>query len=225
MKKHAGAMRKRLQYFWGIYVQRDPFLLSIKKWFSDHGDEKLRLDYPLDQRAIVFDVGGYRGDFASAVFNKFGCRVYVFEPVSEFYHECVDRFANEPAIRCFNFGLSRQSAFLPMQVCRDESSVKRSMDGAEPANVSIRSIDEVFNELRLEQIDLMKINIEGGEYDLLPAMIEGGLLGKTRFVQVQFHNFVPNANELRKKIRNSLQVTHREMWNYEFVWESWERKE
>ena len=51
-------------------------------WVRDNGDHTLRLDYDLNEDSIVFDVGGYRGDFTSAIFNKYNCNVYVFEPVS-----------------------------------------------------------------------------------------------------------------------------------------------
>lgn len=32
-----------------IYVLRDRFLLSAKKWFKDEGDKTLRLNYPLNE--------------------------------------------------------------------------------------------------------------------------------------------------------------------------------
>lgn len=40
-------------------VLRDKFLLEVKRWFCDRGDETLRLTYPLDKNSIVWDVGGF----------------------------------------------------------------------------------------------------------------------------------------------------------------------
>jgi hypothetical protein len=96
-------------YYYKLYVLCDPFLRNVKNWFADHGDETLRPDYPLDQTSIVFDVGGYRGDYADAIHKKYGCHIYVFEPVQIFYNECVKRFSNNENISCLNYGLSSAS--------------------------------------------------------------------------------------------------------------------
>lgn len=204
-----------------IYVMRDPFLWTVKKWFADRGDETLRLDYPLEQTSVVFDVGGYLGDYADAIHRKYGCQVYVFEPVPAFYAACVKRFRDNPSITCLNYGLSSASGWFEMSLADDGSSFKKS-EGGSTQKAQIRAITDVVSELGIDKIDLIKINIEGGEYDLLPAIVESGLINRIKFVQVQFHDFIAGAIENRQRIRASLQKTHREMWNYEFVWESWE---
>lgn len=39
----------------------------------------------------------------------------------------------------------------------------------------------------IDDIGLMKINIEGGEYELLERMIELGIINKVKDIQIQFH--------------------------------------
>jgi hypothetical protein len=68
------------------------------------------------------------------------------------------------------------------------------------------------------------LNIEGGEYEFLMALINSKLIRKIKFLQIQFHNFFVNATKERKKIRSQLFKTHDEMWCYDFVWESWKKK-
>lgn len=215
-------LANKASHLFKLYVARDPFLLNAKRWFADHGDEKLRLDYKLDKTSVVFDVGGYLGDFAEEIYKKFGCRVYLFEPVPKFYDECVKRFSGNSSIVCLNYGLSSQSGWFEMNLNNNESSFNRIEAGGETQQAQVRSIAEVCNELGIKNVDLMKINIEGGEFDLLPAMIDSGLTKRVRYIQVQFHNFIKDAVENRLRIRKSLESSHREMWNYEFVWESWE---
>ena len=81
-----------------------------------------------------------------------------------------------------------------------------------------------MRELRTRKIDLLKINIEGGEFDIIPAIIESGDVKNVSYLQIQFHNFITHANEQRIIIRNQLAITHLEIWNYDFVWESWKLK-
>jgi FkbM family methyltransferase len=217
------SLQGRAANFWRLHIRRDPFFRAVAQWFADNGDGTLRLDYPLNASSVVFDVGGYHGDFADAMFRKFGCRVFVFEPVPEFNAHCVKRFAGNPAITCLNYGLAARSGWLPIQVSEDASSFKRELDAAPAQRAEVRSLATVVAALGVDTIDLMKVNIEGGEFDLLPALVETGLVKRTRYIQVQFHTFIDGAEAARDAVRSSLALTHREQWCYPFVWESWAR--
>lgn len=212
---------RKIRRLYGLYVLRDPFLWNVKKWFSDRGDETLRLAYPLDKSSVVFDVGGYIGDYTEAISQKFGCRVYLFEPVPAFYNECVRRFRNNPSVVCLNYGLSSSSGWFEINLNNNESSFKKIEGGGITQQAQVRSITDVVAELGVEEINLIKINIEGGEFDLLPAILDSELINHIEYIQVQFHNFFMKAAENRLAIRKALEKTHREMWEYEFVWESW----
>ncbi len=201
-----------------VYLLRKP----LARWYQERGDETARLDYPLNQTSIVFDVGGYVGDYADEIYKKFGCRIYIFEPVPLFYDRCVKRFSGNSSIACFNYGLAARSGRLEINVHDESSSFKKEVDGSVKQQAELRSITEAVADLGIEKIDLIKINIEGGEFDLLPAIIDSGLVKRIKYIQVQFHNFDANAADARSRIRSLLEKTHREMWNYEFVWESWE---
>ena len=78
--------------------------------------------------------------------------------------------------------------------------------------------------LQIEHIDLLKINIEGSEFLILPDILSKKIIIKIKYLQIQFHSFYPKSKELRDEIRAKLSVTHEEEWNYPFVWESWKRK-
>ena len=77
---------------------------------------------------------------------------------------------------------------------------------------------------RHKKIDLMKINIEGSEYELLEHLIESGCIKKITDIQVQFHNFVPNAPEKRSELHKKLSRTHYMTYNYPWIWENWRLK-
>lgn len=213
----------KVKLFFGLYLTRNPVMRNVKRWVKDHGDEKLRLDYPLCDSSIVFDVGGYLGDYAELVNRKYGCRVYLFEPVPFFYDECVRKFHGNTQIKCLNYGLSAVSGLFEMYVDGDTSSFEKK-SGMCQHKTQLRSITDVVAELGLKEIDLVKINIEGGEYELLPLIISSGLVNNINYLQVQFHDFVVGAADKRWFIRELLRDTHYEMWNYDFVWESWARR-
>jgi len=201
----------KLKILFRCYVLRDLFLLEIARWFKDKGDETLRLDYPLATDSIVFDLGGYHGDFAEAVSTRYGCKVYIFEPVPEFHQKCIERFQDNSRIFCFNFGLSSADGLQDIGLAENSSSFASPYAQGAKLQVRVRSIVEFIRELGLTRIDLMKINIEGGEFDVLPAILKSGDREKVQHLQIQFHNFVNHAAERRVAIRAALVNTHTEM--------------
>lgn len=206
------------------YILRDQFLIAGARWFKDRGDETLRLDYPLTKDSVVFDLGGYRGDFAAAIYERYGCKVYIFEPVSEFYNKCVARFKDNSQVVCLNYGLTSVDGWLNIGLAENATSFSSPHAQGAVERVQVRSVVKCIRELGIKHIDLFKINIEGGEYEVLPAIIESGDISKIDYLQIQFHNFVNDANSRRDSIRLQLEKTHSEMWDYHFIWESWKLK-
>ena len=218
-------IKNKLNFLYRRYIFKDAFLIEVDRWFKDNGDEKLRLDYPLNSEDVVFDVGGYHGDFAAEIYEKYGCKVYIFEPVPEFYSMCLNRFKGNNKIICLNYGLSSKDEFLYISLAENASSFTSPHAKGSLQKVQLRSVVKVIHELDIKQIGLMKINIEGGEFDVIPSIIESGDIDKVKHLQIQFHNFVANAEMMRDAIRSNLAITHKEIWSYEFVWESWDLKD
>ena len=106
----------------GIGVERD-FDEEIKRWFANKGDQTHRLDYELDKTSIVLDVGGFEGDFAASISEKFGSKVFLFEPVKSFYEECRQRFSEDSNIVCIQAALSDTSGKATMKVDGNASSI------------------------------------------------------------------------------------------------------
>jgi FkbM family methyltransferase len=217
------AILNRLRGFYKLYVTKDEFTVAVNKWFKDNGDELLRLDYPLTEESIVFDLGGYKGDFAYEINKKYGCYVYLYEPVKKFYEECVERFKGNTKIKCLNYGLSNENGNFFIGDNDDGSSIIRNNKSDNREQILIKDFIEEFKSLQIAGVDLLKINIEGPEFLILPHIISNNIIQCVEHIQVQFHDFYPNAIELRKEIRNSLSKTHIEKWNYPFVWESWSK--
>ncbi len=162
--------------------------------------------------------------FADAIYNLYSCNVYLFEPVKSFYDLCEKRFANNPKIKCFSFGLlDSDGEFFISNEDNGASIVKNNTD-ENSENVQVRQFVATTESLVINHIDLLKINIEGGEFFVLPHIISQKFIQNIRYLQIQFHDFIPNAIEMRDQIRKDLLSTHKENWNYTFVWESWERK-
>jgi FkbM family methyltransferase len=217
-------IKNSFKYLIQKYFFKDNKTAEFYRWFKDEGDQNFRLNYPLNIKSVVFDLGGYHGDFAFEINQKYGCQVYLFEPVPEFYEHCLERFKNNKLIHCFNFGLSAKNEYLNIFLDKNASSFLTPTENKSQLKVEVRSVTEFINYNKISLIDLFKINIEGGEFEVMPELINTGDILKIKFIQIQFHSFINNAESMRNKIRQDLKLTHNELWNYEFVWESWKSK-
>jgi FkbM family methyltransferase len=192
------------------------------EWYALDGDRTLRVVYPLDANAVVVDAGGYHGDWAAEIVARYACPVEVFEPVDSFVELLERRFAANPLVTIHPFGLGARDETIELHVERGASSAVMRPFGSVPERGELR--DAVAWLAASPPVDLMKVNIEGGEYDLLERLLEEGLMKRIRFLQVQFHDGLPDAEPRMRRIQAQLERTHTLSWRYEWVWESWERR-
>jgi len=211
----------KLYRMWMIYVLKNEKLIAHNRWLADKGEKTLRLEYPLTSDSIVFDVGGYKGEFAEDVYNKYACEIYVFEPVKELYEIIVKKFLGNTKVHVFNFGLSDSDQRVEINLADNSSSIY--VESKEKEKIKLVSITSFIKDNNIEQIDLFKINIEGGEYSVLPNLINSGFVKIITNLQVQFHDFVSDAINKRIDIRCELSKTHKVTYDYFMIWENWER--
>ena len=196
---------------------------AVVNWFVDKGDDTIRIEYPLDQNSVVFDVGGYIGDWSEKIYTKYHCYIHIFEPQPDALQILYEKYKGKSKIFIYPFGLAEKDKKIFLNISGISSSVYGS--GEKKATIELRDIERVLTDLNAQEINLIKINIEGGEYDLLLRMIETRNIKRFQNILVQFHEAFPNAHSLRRKIRQELSPSHRLIWDYPFVWESWKRLE
>jgi len=219
-------LRKRILSA-GKFV-RDRFIYGdheqlVQEWVARKGDITLRLEYDfLTSDSLVFDLGGYCGQWASDIYAKYQCQVYVFEPVAQYAEFIRKRFHRNKRIRVFQFGLGNRSDDRVIKVSEEASSTYSK--GAD-TRIRIEDFTAFVQKEAITDIDLMKVNIEGGEYDIVPYLVSTGYVARVRAIQIQFHEFVEEAKQRAETIRRGLEKTHNQGYSYDFVWEGWTRKD
>jgi FkbM family methyltransferase len=194
---------------------------ELKKWRLDGGDKGLRLNYDLTPDSFVLDIGGYEGQWASDIYSRYRCRIYVFEPVHEFAERIQKRFSRNPDISVLRLGLGGFSRKETISLCKDGSSIFRNSGNKQ--EIQIVDIAEWIKGQNIAGIDLMKVNIEGGEYELLERLVETGLIRAVKNIQVQFHKIAKDSGSRMERIQTRLRNTHHPTYQYRFVWENWAR--
>jgi len=192
--------------------------IELKKYYNAGGEE-LRYDYIFDNDSIIFDLGGYEGEWASQIYSRFRSKIYVFEVYKPYAEAISKRFKYNPDIHIFAFGLSSKNGVATIAV--NENSTSLYTETGNKVSIELVSAAEFIKKNNISSIDLMKINIEGAEYDLLDHLIETGYHKIIKNLQIQFHNFVPDAIQRMNTIREKLSATHSTTYQFDFVWENW----
>ncbi len=148
---------------------------------------------PLGPQSVVYSVGVGRDlSFDRAVVERFGCRVHAFDPTPRSV-EWVATQPLPPRLRFHALGLAARDGELRFHAPRRERSahytpVARYRDAGADATVAcpVRRLETLMHELGHDRLDLLKLDIEGGEYDVLDDLLSG----PTRPTQllVEFHH-------------------------------------
>lgn len=172
--------------------------------------EHLRYEYVLEPDDVVIDLGAYCGEWASSVFSRYGCRLVCVEP--------------GPWIVGFPYGDVINKAAATYNGTMSFGGAYYYTSAHEPQTHEYPCFD--VNELLCEydEIALLKLNIEGGEYVLLNHVIDANCHLRIRDLQVQFHLIEGKPiEEMYGAIADKLTLSHRLTWRYPFCWENWER--
>ena len=190
------------------------------------GDSSFIVKHDLNPDSTVIDVGAYKGHFAKIIQDTYQCKLALYEPVTDFYKQIVELFGGSSNVRVFNYGLSDSSRNELITVNGDGSTFIRPSSQHPSGSTQIASVRRVSDELDnlgVGMIDLLQVNAEGEEYRIIPDLIKSGWIRRIKFLQIQFHDFVPDSVRIRDYLRLQLAVTHRCVYNFPFVWEGWER--
>lgn len=171
--------------------------------------EHLRYEHDLKPEDVVIDLGAYRGEWAREIRARYGCCVICVEPTDSIDGwECE---AIKKAAWIFDGKLRFGGAFYYTSAFEDQTHEFECFD-----------INSLLS--RFDEIALLKINIEGAEYDLLTHIIDNGLIARIERIQVQFHLTEGQESEAHYDlVVDSLRATHTVEWRYPFCWESWRR--
>lgn len=195
---------------------------SNRLWFRDNGNNTYAINYDLNENSVVVDLGGYLGVWASQIINKYNCYLYLFEPIPQFYNQLVDKFKDNNKVKVFNFGISTKKYEDILYLNGDGTS--KYLKNNNGVSVLFVTIQDLFNLIGTNEIDLIQINIEGEEFDLLDHILDNNFINSIKNIQVQFHTYVDDAWDRRLTIQDKLSQNYNKLYDYPFVFEGWKKK-
>lgn len=172
--------------------------------------------------SITFDLGSYKGGSLVRLRSSVQGTIHGFEPIVSFWRQCSTAIASSHDIYVHPIGVGDADEERELFVENDETSAIRKSETSE--RCIFRSFVNVWNHLGIKQLDVLHMNIEGGEYAVFRSILANGLLPNIKTIIVQFH-YPDQYSAERDAIQTELGKTHRCVYNYAFVWERWDLRE
>jgi len=157
------------------------------------GDEQALLRLRRLDHCVVFDVGANVGGYVQHVVGILGnsVTVHAFEPSRAAFSELERGFGGRPNLHLRNVGVGAEAGTAVLYASKPGSvlatTFRNPLYGSDSCEeISIVSLDQYCAENRIERIDLLKLDLEGGEHDALRGangMLERGAI---RMIQFEF---------------------------------------
>jgi len=146
---------------------------------------------------VIFDVGANRGQtalFLSPYFSR--AKIYAFEPVKETYQKLVFAVRGQPRILTFNQALGNCEGSKEIhlygndEMCSLGKGDPKECTGTE--TVSVSTLDRFVLNVGIENIEVLKIDVEGYERSVLEGARSLLTEGRIHFIFCEI-GFVPGA--------------------------------
>jgi FkbM family methyltransferase len=193
---------------------------AIGQFWRDGGSQLL-YDLPVSTGALIIDAGGYEGEWTAGMIARYGCRSIIYEPVPEFWKRCTLYFKNNSSVKVSKAALGGADREAKFDLSDDGTSECKSMDNALTITADVVDVAKLFDDLGGERVACFKLNIEGGEYEVLERMSETNDLLSCDSLLIQFHRQPQGYEDRYRAIVETLRKSHTQAWCYEMVWEKW----
>lgn len=143
---------------------------------------------------VIYDAGAYIGDFAvyAQSYFKGSAKIYSFEPDDENYKYCqINLLLNEIqnvntyhlALSSYNGGGFLQTKNIPA----DSFSLSNIKNNK--LNCEVRTIHNISKQIGITKIDILKMDIEGGEYAVFEHYESYSFIRKNvKYLILEYHN-------------------------------------
>lgn len=143
----------------------------------------------LSRTGKVIDLGMNKGDFATAMRDRYGCVVAGLEANPSL----AKATSGLSGIVCKNAAISGTDGFVEFFVNEENSEASKIISSpsrsVETMTVPSVSLSSFFREIGTEEVDLLKVDIEGAELDLIEKT-DPDDLRRCAQITIEFHAFV-----------------------------------
>lgn len=196
------------------FFERKDINVPLMHLGSEYGGWTIAADR-LNSESVVLSAGvGEDISFDLALYNSIGCNIVLFDPTPK----SIQWFKNQrvPAeITLKEYGLGGRDEQIDMHLPANENYVSGTVYNNESTyykntvTVDLKTLKSIMQELAVDEIDLLKLDVEGAEYDVIDRMLQDHV--RPQQLLVEFHHRFPfvGIDKSRDCIRKLRDVGYR----------------
>lgn len=207
--------RKFIDSFYNLNLDGKQEIGTVDSWFVLGNRLK---------NAVVFS-GGVGKDitFEMELSNRFNCQVYLFDP-SPTGIRTINSLPSIPEkLHFFPIGLAKKNGLISFEPPKnpEEGSFTLSTGSVTAVTFECKKISTIAHEMGISEFELLKIDIEGFEYEVIEDLLESEL--RVKQIAVEFHDFIDGISKekTRKCIAllrsHGYTIFHKRGHDYSFV--------
>lgn len=197
-------IKRKINYYQLIYGGTTKHLkkeINIpKKWFgNDYGGFFVATDF-INENSLIYSFGiGEDISFDTEIIKKYNARVFGFDPTPKSIKWISDQQLPEK-FQFYNFGISDKTGTSTFYFPNNPNFVSGSVvpqsnvNVQNGINVELKTLEDTAAFLGHKRIDVLKMDIEGSEYDVIENIVRTDIfIGQ---ILVEFHDrFFENGTE------------------------------
>lgn len=186
----ANRLYAKLYHFalWGMnFNQYENFEVSGEQSLMKYLKKSIQRNNP-----VLFDVGANKGSYTKLLRKHFtgNAKIYSFEPIKETFNVLRENTQHLTDVRLYNIGFSsmneKREIFYQKGRSSQASLVKNASQHKVSEVVELRTLDSFCPEHGLEEIDFLKIDVEGFELKVFEGAVNLIQSRKIHFIQFEF---------------------------------------
>ena len=161
----------------------------------------------INERSVVYSVGvGYDISFDKALLQKFGCELHAFDP-TDLSRQWIQTQKRPKGFDFHPLGLANYDGDAKFRLPPNHSVSFTPLDnvaGSQEHSCQVQRLQTIMGSLGHKHLDVLKIDIEGGEYELMEDIVEEA--DKIGQLLIEFHARMlgDNGNEVTEQAISKL---------------------
>jgi FkbM family methyltransferase len=207
MRRLAGKFKRQGKILTGRTTPIRPELSCRHEWYGDgYGGFYVHPDN-LNSDSIVYSFGiGEDVSFDLSVIQRHHCRVFGFDPTPKSI-QWVTGQQLPPQFTFLQYGIHSRTGFVNFNLPKNEVHVSGSIlnhkkvDKDRVVLVPMKSFEDINTELGHSHLDLLKMDIEGSEYDVIAHVLSAPVEIDQILIELHERFFIDGKDRTRRLLK------------------------
>lgn len=160
----------------------------------------------LSANSIVIDAGAHRGEFSGEVYRKYGAKCILIEANPTLSQQLKPPCTGELIQAALGASDGVVSFYFRENPEAGSIEQEENNNHTDQVSVPLVSLDRILSDRGIECLDLLKLDIEGAEFEVIENLSPKSLKNIAQ-ITVEFHDFLPQYSKGRRYQRAREKLT------------------